>query len=66
MTSADNLFWTFSQAESYYRFAVVNYLGFHDRGILLAGGCGSSGGAPGIKSTDWLERAYRFGSKIYG
>ena len=38
MTSADNFFWTFEQAASYYQFAVVNYIGFHDRGVLLAGG----------------------------
>ena len=37
MTAADNYFWTFEQAVSYYRFAVINYLGFHDRGMLLAG-----------------------------
>ena len=37
MTSADNLFWTFNQAESYYMFALVNYIGFHDNGMLFAG-----------------------------
>ena len=39
MTSADNFFWTFEQAVSYYQFTLVNYIGFHDRGMLLAGGC---------------------------
>ena len=38
MTAADDLFWTFEQAVSYYRFALVNYIGFADRGVLLAGG----------------------------
>ena len=38
MTAADDLFWTFEQAVSYYRFALVNYIGFSDRGVLLAGG----------------------------
>ena len=36
MTAADNFFWTFQQAENYYRFALVHYLGFRDRGALLA------------------------------
>ena len=28
MTAADNFFWTFEQAVSYYQFALVNYIGF--------------------------------------
>ena len=35
MTSADGLFWTYEQAVSYYKFAVINYIGFHDRGMLF-------------------------------
>lgn len=65
MTAADNLFWTFSQAEAYYRFTLVNYLGFHDKGMLLAGGCGGSDGEPAIEKTTWLEKAYQFGKNIY-
>lgn len=65
MTAADNLFWTFHQAESYYRFTLVNYLGFRDKGMLLAGGCGDSNGRPAIGKTDWLEKAYAFGKTIY-
>ena len=42
LTAADDLFWTFEQAVSYYRFALVQYIGLHDRGIYLAGGCGST------------------------
>ena len=38
MTAADNFFWTFEQAVSYYRFALVRYIGFRDRGMVLAGG----------------------------
>ena len=34
MTAADNLFWTFNQATAYYQFAIVNYLGFRDKGML--------------------------------
>lgn len=65
MTAADNLFWTFEQAQSYYQFAVVNYLGFHDRGMLLAGGCGDTNGKPQIGKTDWLDKAFAFGKGIY-
>ena len=48
MTAADNFFWTFDQAVSYYQFALVNYIGFHDKGMLLAGGCGDTNGKPQI------------------
>lgn len=65
MTSADNLFWTFEQALSYYKFALINYIGFNDKGALLAGGCGSTNGKPQIASTDYLERAFDFGYNIY-
>lgn len=65
MTSADDFFWTFEQAVSYYQFALVNYIGFNDRGILLAGGCGDTNGKPQIDKTPHLQRAYEFGKKIY-
>ena len=42
MTSADNFFWTYEQAVSYYKFAIINYIGFNDKGMLLAGGCGDT------------------------
>lgn len=66
MTSADNFFWTFEQAASYYQFAIVNYIGFHDKGMLLALGCGDTNGKPQISKTDWLQKAYAFGREIYG
>lgn len=65
MTSADNFFWTFEQAVSYYQFTLVNYIGFRDRGMLLAGGCGDTNGGPQIDKTDYLKKAYEFGKKIY-
>lgn len=65
MTSADNFFWTFEQAVSYYRFTLVRYIGFHDKGMLLAGGCGDTNGTPQIAGTGHLEKAYRFGKEIY-
>ncbi len=65
MTAADNFFWTFEQAVSYYQFALVNYIGFHDRGMLLAGGCGDTNGPSQIDKTEHLERAYLFGRELY-
>ena len=52
MTSADNYFWTYEQAVSYYKFTLINYIGFHDLGMVLAGGCGDTNGKPGIHKTD--------------
>lgn len=65
MTAADRLFWTFEQAAAYYRFALVNYIGFRDKGMILAGGCGDTNGKPQIEKTEHLLRAYEFGKNIY-
>ena len=65
MTSVDNLFWTFEQAVSYYRLTLINYIGFHDKGMLLAGGCGGTDGNPQIEKTPYLQKAYEFGKNIY-
>jgi len=65
MTAADNFFWTFEQAVSYYQFALVNYIGFHDKGMVLAGGCGDTNGKPQIESTGHLQVAYEFGKQLY-
>ena len=65
MTSADDFFWTFEQAVSYYQFAMVNYIGFTDKGMLLAGGCGDTNGKPQIDKTAHLKEAYEFGKNIY-
>lgn len=65
MTAADDYFWTFEQAISYYQFALINYIGFHDRGMLLAGGCGDTNGRPQIHQTPYLQRAYAFGRQLY-
>ena len=66
MTSADNFFWTFEQAVSYYKFALINYIGFHDKGMILAGGCGDTNGKAQIDKTEHLREAYEFGKRIYG
>lgn len=65
MTAADDLFWTFEHAVSYYRFSCVNYLGWNDKGMLLAGGCGGSQTAKNIGATHHLEAAHAFGEKLY-
>lgn len=66
VTAADNFFWTFEQVVSYYKFAIVNYIGFQDKGMLLAGGCGDTNGKPQIDKTNHLAEAYEFGRNIYG
>lgn len=65
MTSADNFFWTYEQAVSCYKFTIINYIGFHDKGMVLAGGCGSINGKPQIDKTNHLTEAYCFGKTIY-
>ena len=65
MTAADNNFWTFEQAVSYYQYVFIHYIGFHDKGMLLAGGCGHTDGKPQIDKTNHLNEAYAFGKNIY-
>lgn len=65
MTAADDLFWTFEQATSYYTFNCINYLGWNDKGMLLAGGCGGSQTPKKISETGHLEAAYVFGRQMY-
>lgn len=65
MTSADDFFWTFEQAVSYYYFTMINYIGFNDKGTLLAGGCGDTNGTPQIGATNHLIEAFEFGKRIY-
>ncbi|MBM6684694.1 flavodoxin family protein [Faecalicatena contorta] len=65
MTAADNNFWTFEQVASYYQYVFINYIGFHDKGMLLAGGCGHTDGKPQIDKTNHLKEAYEFGKNIY-
>lgn len=65
MTSADDFFWTYEQAVYYCKFAIINYIGFNDKGMLLAGGCGDTNGKPQIDKTNHLAEAYQFGKNIY-
>lgn len=65
MTSADHYFWTFEQAVSYYQFTLVHYIGFHDKGMYLAGGCGSTNGQGEIEKTNHLHQVYTFARGLY-
>ena len=40
-------------------------IGFHNKGMLLAGGCGDTNGRPQIDRTDHLAEGYEFGKNIY-
>ena len=45
---------------------MVGYMGFHDKGMVLAGGCGDTNGKPEIDQTGHLMEAYEFGKNLYG
>lgn len=64
MTAADKDFWTFEQAVSKYRFTLISYLGFKDKGHVLAYGCGSCEEPPRIDPA-YLDEAYEFGKSVY-
>lgn len=65
VTAADNFFWTFEQVTSYYKFTLINYMGFNDKGMILAGGCGDTNGKSQIDKTNHLKEAYEFGKNLY-
>ena len=65
MTAEEDEFWNFEQAVSYYHMAIVQYMGFQDKGAVLAGGCGEMQGQPDIKETEYLGKAYEFGKNLY-
>lgn len=65
MIAADNFFWTLERAVSYYKSTLVNYIGFHDKCMLLAGGCGDTNGKPQTDKAEHLTDAYQFGKEIY-
>ena len=44
MTSSDDYLGTYEQAVSYYRFAIINHIGFHYKLMLLTGSCGNTNG----------------------
>ena len=64
MTAADGDFWTFEQVMSEYRFTLINYIGFNDKGHVLAYGCGSCEEKPRIDPA-YLDKAYEFGKTVY-
>lgn len=50
--------------KGYCKFTLVNYIGYHDKSMLLAGGCGNTNGKPQIDKTEHLSAAYQFGKEI--
>ena len=62
MTAADNLFNTFENAVSFYRLT-SNYLGWIDKGMVLAGGCGGTDAPRSIPENN-LEAAYILGKGL--
>ena len=65
MTSADNYFWTLEQVVSYYQVTIVHYIGFCDKGMYLAGGCGSTNRQGAIEKTNYLNQVYIFARGPY-
>lgn len=64
MTAADGDFWTFEQAMNHYRYTMISYIGFNDKGHVLAYGCGSCEEKPWIDQK-YLDEAYSFGKTVY-
>lgn len=64
MTAADKDFWTFEPALNQYRFTLIQYFGYHDKGHVLAYGCGSCEEQPHV-APQYLEEAYTFGRNVY-
>ena len=62
MTSADNAFNTFENAVGFYRLT-SNYLGWIDKGMVLAGGCGGTD-APRRVPENYLKAAYMLGKGL--
>ena len=63
MTAANNFFWTLEQSMEYYKFTLINCIEFHDKGMLLAGGCGDMNGKPHIDKTEHLYAAFESETK---
>jgi hypothetical protein len=43
----------------------VDYIGFHDLGMLLTGSCGDTNGPPQIGKTNYPGRSFSFGQALY-
>ena len=61
MTAADTSKNCFDGAVKNYQLALINYLGWHDKGMLLVGGVNAAGA---IKDNPALAEAYRLGYNI--
>ena len=69
MTAADDQWFTFNWAKSYYENGFANFFLWNNKGCLFAGGCGESGFGDDsrriIEETGHLEEAYEFGKNVY-
>lgn len=65
ITAADDSDWNFENIKLYYKTCFLEWLKFNGKGMILAGGCNDDEKTMGIKKTDFLEKAYQFGKKIY-
>ncbi|AGN17336.1 flavodoxin family protein [Methanobrevibacter sp. AbM4] len=59
-TAADNLDWTMSSLEYHYE-TICKYLGYENRGIILATGCNVRSD---IEMTDYPNQAYELGKNL--
>lgn len=64
MTAADGDFWTYEQMMNRYRFSLIQYMGFNDKGHVLAYGCGSCEEPPRVDQK-YVDQAYEFGKNVY-
>ena len=64
MTAEDNSEWNWKNIKLYYQTCFMEWLKFHDKGMILAGGCGIDNSGS-IEKTEYLKKAYEFGKKIY-
>lgn len=67
ITAADSSHFArnFDNLNLYYKVCFLEWLKFNDKGIFLAHGWIDNVKSKGIEKTDFLEKAYEFGKKIY-
>ena len=64
MTAAQDSFWTFEQAVSYYQINCIKFMKQQGKGMILAGNCCGVTGKRQIANTGYLEPAYQFGKSL--
>lgn len=64
MTARQNSYEAFEHAVSYYQLNCITHMGWNDRGMVLAGGCGGVKEERLIRETRYLTESYRLGKNI--